>query len=159
MSYVSTLFHIVFSTKMRQPTIALENSGTLYAVLNAELMKCKSKAYIINGTQDHVHMLVSISPDIALSQLMRYLKSQSSRWMKLCGLFPLFKGWEREYGAFSLSSTHRDAVYNYILNQRSHHSLCSSEEEYKRLVVKAGLHFYTGKEVSDTYPASPKPEI
>lgn len=62
--------------------------------------------------------------------------------MKASGLFPLFEGWEREYGAFSISTTHKDAVYNYIRNQQEHHSVNSLDDEYRRLIMKAGLQLY-----------------
>ena len=142
MSYVTSLYHVVFCTHERKPSLNLENSDTLYAVISAEITKQKSKALIINGIQDHVHILLSLSPEVALSDIMRNIKSKSSVWTKQCGLFPLFDGWSKEYGAFSLSATHKDAVYNYIKSQREHHLSCQYIDELERLVVKSGLTFY-----------------
>ncbi|MDE6126614.1 MAG: IS200/IS605 family transposase [Muribaculaceae bacterium] len=142
MSYVTSLYHVVFSTRNRQPVIGTENKEHLYRVIAAQIKEMKSKALIINGMQDHIHILLSLSPQVALSKLMRDIKAKSSVWAKSSGLFPLFQGWEKEYGAFSLSANHKEAVYDYIKDQGVHHDRVSLENEFERLVMKAGLTFY-----------------
>lgn len=142
MSYVTSLYHVVFTTYCRRPAIDNTHRDDLYHVLASEIRACKSKAHIIGGVQDHLHILLSLSPQVALSNLMREIKSKSSVWAKGCGMFPLFEGWEREYGAFSLSYGHRDAVYDYIASQQKHHDTISLDDEYRRLITKAGLQIY-----------------
>ena len=144
MSYVVSLYHVVFTTLRREPVISETHCENLYRVLASEIARHKSKALIINGMHDHIHILLSLSPQMALSDLIREIKSRSSVWMKSSGLFPLFKGWEKEYGAFSLSASHKDAVYNYILGQKEHHSNVNLDGEFRRLLMKAGLRFYEG---------------
>ena len=144
MSYVVSLYHLVFTTHCRQAVINESHCEDLYRVLASEITKSGSKALIINGVQDHVHILHSLSPQVALSALVRDIKSKSSVWMKSSGLFPLFDGWEKEYGAFSLSANHKDAVYQYIAGQKSHHADCNLDNEFRRLVMKAGLKLYEG---------------
>lgn len=100
MSYVSSLYHVVFTTHGRRQTITNEYRDNLYRVLATQIKECKSRAYIIGGVQDHIHILLSLNPQIALSNLIRDIKSKSSVWAKNSGLYPLFDGWEREYGAF-----------------------------------------------------------
>ncbi|MDO4320072.1 MAG: IS200/IS605 family transposase [Bacteroidales bacterium] len=142
MSYVSSLYHIVFSTYCRRATITNEYREKLYAVIATEIKNMRSKALIVNGVHDHIHILLSLSPEVALSDLMRNVKSRSSVWAKQSGYFPLFEGWEREYGAFSLSAVHKDAVYKYIENQQDHHNVTSFDIEFNRLILKAGLTLY-----------------
>ena len=132
----------MFSTRNRQPVIGDENKEHLYRVIAAQIKEMKSKALIINGMQDHIHILLSLSPQVTLSELMRDIKAKSSVWAKSSGLFPLFQGWEKEYGAFSLSANHKEAVYDYIKDQGEHHDRVSLENEFERLVMKAGLTFY-----------------
>ncbi|MDE7141444.1 MAG: IS200/IS605 family transposase [Muribaculaceae bacterium] len=139
---MTSLYHVVFSTRNRQPVIGTENKEHLYRVIAAQIKEMKSKALIINGMQDHIHILLSLSPQVALSKLMRDIKAKSSVWAKSSGLFPLFQGWEKEYGAFSLSANHKEAVYDYIKDQGVHHDRVSLENEFERLVMKAGLTFY-----------------
>lgn len=142
MSYVSSLFHIVFSTYCRKPVISLDNKSQLYAVMGNEIKKLKSKPLIINGIHDHVHILVGLHQSVALASLVRDIKSKSSVWMKESRLFPYFEGWEREYGAFSISYSHLDPVYKYIERQEEHHLGTTSEDEFQRLVKKAGMRVY-----------------
>lgn len=144
MSYVSSLYHVVFGTANRIGSLNPENSDKLYAVLASEISQKKSKAYIINGVKNHVHILLSLSPEVALSDLVRHIKCNSSKWIKQSELFPIFDGWSHEYGAFSLSASHTDAVYKYIENQQQHHLMVSEDEEFERLVTKAGLRIYRG---------------
>lgn len=142
MSYVVSLYHVVFTTLRREAVINENHCENLYRVLASEIAKHKSRALIINGMHDHIHILLSLSPQIALSDLIREVKSRSSVWMKSSGLFPLFKGWEKEYGAFSLSASHKDAVYGYISGQKEHHANVGLDGEFRRLLMKAGLRFY-----------------
>ena len=145
MSYVSSLYHIVFSTYCRKASINNDNRHNLYAVIANEIKKTKSKVLIINGMPDHIHILLNLHPTIALSTLIRTIKSSSSVWAKSSGLFPMFDGWEKEYGAFSISNSHKDAVYQYILNQQIHHQTVRGEDEYLKLIYKAGLTYYEGE--------------
>ncbi len=144
MSYISSLYHVVFGTYKRKPTLNLEYSDRLYAVIGSIIKKRQCKAIVINGVSDHLHILLSLHPQVALSSLMRDIKSQSSVWLKESGLFPAFDGWAKEYGAFSVSANHKDPVYKYIQNQRIHHKKVSSESEFERLILKSGLQIYKG---------------
>ena len=153
MSYTQSLYHVVFSTYGRRPVIDNDNRHHLYAVIASEIKKRNCRALIINGVQDHIHILLSLSSDVALSSLIRDVKSKSSVWAKASGLFPLFNGWEREYAAFSLSYSHRAAVYDYIAAQQQHHTTTKLDSEYHRLVLKAGLKFYHSKPSTDVFDA------
>lgn len=142
MSYVTSYYHIVFSTHKRQAVITDAHRNDLYRVMASIINKKDNKALIINGVEDHIHILLNLNPNIALADLMRNLKSQTSLWAKKSGFFPMFEGWEREYGAFSLSASHRQSVYDYIAGQQEHHKDKRLDEEFQRLVVKNGLVFY-----------------
>ncbi len=146
MSYVSALYHLVFTTYLREPVINNDYRRRLYAIIASEIKSLKSKALIINGVQDHIHILLSLHQTVALSELVRHIKSKSSIWAKSSGFFPLFRGWEKEYGAFALSHTHKEAVYDYIRSQQQHHSIYTLDDEYNCLLRKAGLSLYTPKE-------------
>ena len=142
MSYVQSIYHLVFTTYHRRPTIDLKYTADLYKVLGAQIMKLHCNPILINGVEDHVHVLFELNQSVALADFVRKLKSTSSLWMKQSGLFPLFEGWEREYGAFSVSYTHLNPVREYVANQREHHKNNSLTDEYDRLILKAGLVKY-----------------
>ena len=97
------------------------------------------KLFRINGIGNHIHMLVGLSSSIALSDLVRDIKQGSSKWAKQQVYFPNFRGWGKEYGAFSCSIRDKDAIINYINNQRVHHRQKSFEQEYQDMIERSGL--------------------
>lgn len=142
MSYVTAYYHIVFTTRNREAVITPMYKDNLYKIIASIINKTRSKALIVNGMPDHIHILLGLHQDVALSTMVRDVKSRTSVWMKESRLFPMFGGWEQEYGAFSLSESHKQSVYDYIRNQESHHVDNRLDDEFKRLVMKNGLTFY-----------------
>lgn len=94
------------------------------------------KPIIVNGVEDHVHIFVELKPSIALSDLVRDVKNNSTNfindnhWIK--GKF----SWQEGYGAFSYSHSQIENVYNYILNQETHHAKQSFKGEYLDFLKK-----------------------
>ena len=88
------------------------------------------KPIIVNGVEDHVHVFIGLKPAMALSDLVRDVKNNSSNfindhhWIK--GRFC----WQEGYGAFSYSYSQVETVYNYILNQEQHHHQQTFKSEY-----------------------------
>ena len=139
MSYTSLLYHIVIRTKYNIPAICEENEHKLYAFLRGTAKNRKCVVFNINGMPDHVHILISISPEIALSTFMRVFKAESSKWMTESGLFPQFVGWSNGYGAFTRSMCDKDSISQYIDNQKIHHAKRSLRDEYSEAMRKHGL--------------------
>lgn len=90
---------------------------------------------------DHVHMLLSLNPDIALSDLMQRIKRQSSNWMKTSGLFPHFIGWGRGYFAASRSESEKAHQIDYIRFQKAHHMKKDSLCELKELMAGDSMNW------------------
>lgn len=86
-------------------------------------------------------MLIELSPIVALSDLVRDIKQGSSKWAKQQVYFPQFSGWGKEYGAFSCARRDKDAIMNYIINQREHHKSQTFENEYQAMVVASRLEW------------------
>jgi putative transposase len=80
-TFTNLLTHIIFSTKDRMPVIEEQLRPELYAYLGGLTRELKGKSYGINGTADHVHLLVSLPPTFAISDALRFLKSNSSGWV------------------------------------------------------------------------------
>ena len=80
-TFTSLLTHLVFSTKDREPLIVPEIKSELYAYLGGLTRELKGKSYGINGTSDHVHMLISLPPVVSVSDALRFIKSNSSGWV------------------------------------------------------------------------------
>lgn len=141
MSYVQIYYHIVFSTKNRELTLCEKHQNKLYNYLWGILKNKHCHLYRIGGIDDHIHMLLSLHPTLALSDLIRDLKTSSNRWIKEQGLFPHFDGWQNEYGAFTKSHKDRDKIIDYIKEQKSHHVRESSTDEFKRLLKQDHIDF------------------
>ncbi|MCD7976844.1 MAG: IS200/IS605 family transposase [Tannerellaceae bacterium] len=133
-SYKQILYHIVFCTKHREPTLPLEHSEMLYKYIWGIIKQKNGVLYRIGGMEDHIHILSDLSPSIALAEYIRDIKRASSGWLAASALFPGFKGWAEGYGAFSYAWRDKETVLNYIRNQRIYHKQTSFEEEYRNLL-------------------------
>ena len=141
MSAVSSMFHVVINTYRRQMTIPDETSEHLYRYIWSIIKSRNSRLYRINGTGNHIHMLIELPPTLALSDLVRDIKQGSSKWAKQQSYFPQFSGWGKEYGAFSCSQRDKASVVNYIINQREHHKSRTFEDEYRGIIEEYGLEW------------------
>ena len=138
-SYRQLLYHLVFRTKDRSPTIKQDNVGQLYANISGIIKNKNSHLYRINGIDNHLHIITDLHPSIALADFMREIKASSSLWMKNSGLFPSFNGWAEGYGSFSCSYMDLGRLIDYVKNQQEHHRKKSFEDEYKSLLIDSGV--------------------
>lgn len=141
MSKVKALYHIVFCTKERRMTIPLEYLDDVYRFIWKEITSLNCKLIRIGGIQNHVHMLIDLHQSVALSELMKKVKSYSSGWMRTDGRFPLFSGWAGEYYANTISSDNQSQVIEYIKRQKEHHLNIPFECEIKDICNDADLTF------------------
>ena len=132
MSYTNLLYHIVFGTKSRSPLITSELKPRLHEYLGGTIRGLGGIAFEINGMNDHVHLLVKIPPTVAVSDFLRDLKANSSKKGKEFsnGKF----GWQRRYGAFTVSESQFEIVRNYIRNQEKHHLKFDFKQEFESLL-------------------------
>jgi REP element-mobilizing transposase RayT len=138
-TFTNLLTHIIFSTKDRAPLITDDLKTHLHAYMGGIVRELKGKALIINGTADHVHLLVSASPSLSLSDAMRVLKTNSSRWAHEASRAPF--SWQSGYGAFSVSQSNMQAVSEYIAHQEEHHRKLTFQEEYVIFLQKHGISY------------------
>lgn len=139
MSYTNLVYHIVSRTYRSEPTIIEENERELYAYIMGTVNNLKGKLYRIGGMPDHIHMLVSVPPTMALSGFMRRVKRSSSEWLITNTHFPSFAGWGQSYAAFTYSRADIPAVKNYIINQKNHHRAVTLESELRDLMTREGV--------------------
>ena len=130
MSYVQSLYHIVFRTYRSERVIREECERDLYAYLYGVALNLRVKVWRIGGMPDHVHMLVELPPSLSVASFMQNLKVASSKWMKSQAGFPDFRGWAKEYAALSYSLRDKDMIVNYIKRQKEHHKKTTFAEEY-----------------------------
>ena len=116
-SYQQIFYHLVFGTKDREKTVTEEHCTELYQYIWGIVRNHASKLYRINGVEDHLHLLSDLHPTIALADYVKNIKVANSIWMKESGKFPLFKGWQDGYGAFTCSIHEKERIIGYIKNQ------------------------------------------
>jgi REP element-mobilizing transposase RayT len=133
-SLARILVHIVFSAKHRQPLIKPEIEDELFKYMCGILREHESPALAINGTEDHVHLLISLSRKVALSDLLEEVKKSSSKWIKTKG--PEYKNfyWQNGFGAFSIGESGAPALKKYIAEQKEHHRKKTFQEELREFL-------------------------
>ena len=124
--YVHAIFHVKYNEGLIQP----ENEKELYAYMGGTIKISKSIPIIINGTENHVHVLCIMSKNISLASLLEDIKTNSSRWIKTLGPHYREFAWQGGYAGYSVSQSKVETVKKYIQNQKEHHKTQSFKEEY-----------------------------
>ena len=135
------LVHVVFSTKERRNLITPLVEPQLHAYLGGICRNRESPALAIGGTENHVHLLISLSKNIALSDLMLSLKRDSSKWIKTNGDTFRHFHWQDGYGAFSIGESQVAAVTDYIHGQKERHRTMTFEDELVAFAEPYGVTF------------------
>jgi putative transposase len=99
------------------------------------------KSIIVNGVHDHVHIFVGLRPDMAISDLIRDIKNNSTNFINKNQFVKGKFAWQEGYGAFSYSHSSVKNVYNYILHQEKHHKKMNFKDEYLAFLRKFEIEF------------------
>jgi REP-associated tyrosine transposase len=136
-TYTDVLTHFLFSTYKRQPLLDRDLRPQLFAYISGILRRLGFTPLIVNGVQDHVHILLVLSPTVCIADVIEKLKANSSKWVHES--FPGKKrfAWQAGYAAFSVSPSNRDRVLKYISGQEEHHRRRSYEEEVEAFLRKS----------------------
>lgn len=140
-TFSDLLVHIVFSTKNRLPLIDGTLHEDLYQYIGGIIRNHNAVLIEIGGMSDHVHLLVRLKPTHCLSELVREIKSSSSKWVNE-EKWKLRKfGWQDGYGAFTVSRSQAPRVVKYIQNQRDHHQRQDFKTEFIFLLNKHEVEY------------------
>ena len=132
MSHTNLLYHIVFGTKGRYPFITDELKPRLHEYLGGTVRGLGGIAFEVNGMSDHVHLLAKIKSTKAIADVIRDLKANSAKWAR--GLTNGRFGWQKRYGAFTVSESQFEVVRKYIRDQEEHHKRFDFRYEYESLL-------------------------
>ena len=135
------LFHAIFSTKDRTPSIGAKLKPDLLAYLGGIARELGGKLLAANGTADHVHLLLSLPPTLTLADAMRVIKTNSSRWVHATRGGTQSFAWQAGYGAFSVSQSNLSQVIRYIQAQGKHHRRVSFQEELVAFLRKHKIEY------------------
>ena len=132
---------IVFAVQNRQCLISEKWKDELYKYITGIIQNYNHKVLQINGMPDHIHILLGMRPTQSISDLMKQVKQDSSKWINGKGFINGRFSWQAGYGAFSYSKSHISRVINYIQNQENHHKKKSFIEEYLDLLDEFEMNF------------------
>jgi putative transposase len=133
-SLAKILVHLIFSTKNREPIIPDAVRPHLHAYLVGIMDNLKCPSLQTGGTNDHVHILLTLGRTTTVSDVVEEVKKGSSKWMKTQDV-PTF-AWQAGYGAFSVGESQVATVVRYIQRQEEHHRHLSFQEEFRRFLER-----------------------
>jgi len=140
-TYSQLYYHIAFAVKGRKYLVSESWQDELYQYITGVIRNKNQKLMIVNGMPDHVHLLIGASPNCNLSDLVRDVKSNSSKWINeknfLSGKF----AWQTGFGAFTISHSHIEKIVHYIKNQQVHHKTKTFREEYQEFLKSCQINF------------------
>jgi putative transposase len=140
-TFTSILLHCIFSTKNRVPLILPEIEDQLHAYMGGIVANHRCRLLCMGGTANHVHMLVSMSKNLTVVELLEEVKKDSSKWIKTQG--PAFADfyWQEGYAAFSIGASGVAGLRRYCAAQKRHHQHTTFEEELVLFLEKYGIPY------------------
>jgi putative transposase len=140
-TYTNLIYHVVFSTKNRYGFITPTIEEELFKYIGGIIRGIDGVCLEINGMPDHLHILMKLPPKIAVSNALRDIKANSSKWVNETkkGLHKF--GWQDGYAAFTVSRSQVEPVRQYIRNQKAHHAQRDFKTELLALLEKHGVEY------------------
>jgi putative transposase len=139
-TYISCLTHCVFSTKERRNLIPTELQAQLWAYIGGIARQHGMKALAVGGTENHVHLLLSLPATMPVAKAMQVIKACSSKWMRETCVQSGF-AWQEAYGAFSIGASQVTAATAYIRSQSEHHRKRDFQAEFLAFLKKNNLDY------------------
>jgi putative transposase len=132
-SFVSNRLHVVFGTKNRLRALTPPLRQRLYPYLIVTARMFGIEVLSIGGVEDHVHLLIALPPTIALSEAVKKIKANSSRWIRQTYGLSKFS-WQEGYGAFAVSVNALEVTKQYIAGQEAHHKTRDFRAEFEQIL-------------------------
>lgn len=133
--------HLVFSTRNREPFLEATIRPRVHGYLSTVLRNLESPWVVAGGVADHVHLLFELPKTRIPTEVVAVVKRESSKFVKTLDPGLEKFQWQRGYGMFAVSPTHRDRVEAYIRNQEEHHRKRTFQEEYRAMLEQAGISY------------------
>lgn len=140
-TYSQIYIQVIFAVKGRENLIHKSWRDELHKYISGIITAKQQKSIIVNGVSDHVHCFIGLKPGMAISDLVRDIKNNSSKFINEKGFIKGKFQWQEGYGAFSYAYSQIDQVYNYILNQETHHQKKTFKDEYLDFLSKFEIDY------------------
>ena len=138
-SFVNLSVHIIFHIKTADSFIKEAHLARAFHYIGGTIRAMSGHVYMVGGRPDHIHILTSLPASMSLSDFVRSVKANTSRWIKGLDICYSNFSWQKGYGAFSVSESNKDSVIHYISNQEEHHRKQSAEAEFLAFLRKHHL--------------------
>jgi REP element-mobilizing transposase RayT len=139
-TYTNLLTHVIFSTKDGEPHITSALHDDLLAYMGGIVREIGGTLRAANSRPDHAHLLCSLPPTVAISDALRLVKTNSTRWVHRESRLARFD-WQTGYGAFSVSHSLAPSVMRYLGDQEKHHRRMTFQEELTAFLKKNGIAY------------------
>ena len=131
MPYCQLHYHLVWATHNRAPILTESVRPTLYNEIKKKSRDLRALVHAVGGVEDHVHMVVSLPPTVAVATFVGQVKGVASFRMNRLHKSEPF-AWQAEYGAFSIRRQEIGKVVRYVLNQEQHHQRGDLDNDFER---------------------------
>ena len=138
-TYVANYFHVVFSTKNREKSLSPEIAPRVHDYIGGVARANGFKTLAVGGTNDHVHVLMSLPATLPIARATQLIKGGSSKWIH--ETFEKRFAWQQAYGAFSIGVSQIEATKQYIANQQEHHKKRDFRAEFIAFLKKHGIEY------------------
>ena len=135
------MYHIVFSTKGRERSITPEIKNELYQYMIGIIGKEGGLVLQIGGMPDHIHIVIKLKPIHSLSEIIKKVKANSSKWLNKSNRLPFKFSWQEGYGAFTASESQIQAIIRYVKEQENHHRRMPFKDEFIRILKLNKVEF------------------
>jgi putative transposase len=140
-TYSQLYIQVVFTVKGKENLLNKEWRSELFKYISGIITAKNQKSIIVNGVSDHVHIFIGLKPNICISDLVRDIKNNSSKYINENNLVHGKFQWQEGYGVFSYAHSQIDNVFKYILNQEEHHRKKTFKEEYLEFLEKFAIDY------------------
>jgi len=140
-TFTSLHYHLIFSTKNREPWIRPDSESRVWSYLGGIARDNDMKTLLIGGIENHVHLLLGLPPTMTVSKAVQLIKGASLGWIKETFSGTAGFAWQDGYAAFTVSKSLVPEVEGYIRNQREHHRLKTFEQKYRAVLNKHEIQY------------------
>ena len=140
-TYHQIYIQAIFAVKYRNTLLHKDWRESMFSVIGNLINETGCNNIIVSGVEDHVHCFFGLKPSVSLSDVMKAVKSKSSKWLNESNLLENHFEWQTGYGVFSYGQSQVDAMYQYVQNQEEHHKTHTFQEEYIWFLHHFNIHY------------------
>lgn len=140
-TYTKLNIHIIFHVKSTGIPIRKEDLPQVFKYISGIIQNVGGYPIIVGGITNHIHLLATMPKTMSVADFVRFIKSNSSKWIKSVDSYYEVFSWQEGYGAFCVSPSLIKKTFHYIQTQAKHHEEESVIDEYKRFLNANGIEY------------------